>query len=143
MDEAENTLKPEAKTERRPCLCAAAQDLTGANPGWRSHAYCTVRDARGRLNDLSVLQNKSSLKTVVLHRRTGRSSAKNGDFRPGQGRCLDLASPNSGMNTAGWDSVKGMCAAASYAGSLPISHPLLSPVRRIRRGSPPRTLAGV
>lgn len=32
------------------------------------------------------------------------------------------------MNTAGWDSLKGMCAATSYAGELPISHPLLSPV---------------
>lgn len=44
------------------------------------------------------------------------------------GHCLDMQSPNSGMNTAGWDSLKGMCAAASYAGELPISHPLLSPV---------------
>ena len=32
------------------------------------------------------------------------------------------------MNTAGWDSLKGMCAAAVYAGSWPISHPLISPV---------------
>ena len=85
-------------------------DLTGANPGWRTHQYCT-------------------------------------------GTCLDIASPDSGMNTAGWgertplaqgfcrsagmltpaalwraDSLKGMCAATQYAGGLPISHPLLSPV---------------
>jgi hypothetical protein len=39
-----------------------------------------------------------------------------------------MQSPNSGMNTAAWDSLKGMCAAVQYAGALPISHPLLSPV---------------
>lgn len=45
----------------------------------------------------------------------------------GMGNCLDEGSPDSGMHTAGWDSVKGQCAAISYAGAMPISHPLISP----------------
>ena len=44
------------------------------------------------------------------------------------GSCLDMGSPDPGMRTPGWDAVMGQCAARNYAGQLPISHPLLSPV---------------
>jgi len=44
------------------------------------------------------------------------------------GLCLDQGSNDPGMHDAGWDASKGQCAARLYAGGLPISHPLLSPV---------------
>jgi acetyl esterase/lipase len=59
-------------------------DLTCANPGYRTQAYCTAN-------------------------------------------CLDAHSPDAGMHTAGWDAARGQCAALGYAGTLPLSHPLLSP----------------
>ena len=56
------------------------------------------------------------------------------------GLCLDQGSPNAGMHDAGWDASKGQCAARLYAGALPITHPLLSPVHagpELLRNFPP------
>lgn len=85
MAQRRPTARPAATTISSVITFSAWLDLTCANPGYRTNAYCAASN------------------------------------------CLDAHSPDTGMHTAGWDAAQAQCAALSYAGGLPLTHPLLSP----------------